>query len=236
MTGDGKAMRYLMGLAGRRGIRLLAACALAIGVGGATMGAGAAGAADCASDTFSPGCTMTGTATITGGSLGMAAPASQGWTTTLNGANQQLVDSADASFTVQDVTGSGSGWDVTATASQFAGVSPNVLSTTGTLVYNGSTTSETTGAQPGNACAPSTTCTVPTTTGLTFPVNVTTDGTTLYNLYNATPATGMGNIVIGSLSGGNPAAWWLNVPAGAHADTYTSVITLAIASGPGPAV
>jgi hypothetical protein len=228
-------MRSLLDLTTQRITRLLAGSVLVIGVSGGTLflAAGSAGAAaTCDPATFSPGCTMTGSADITGGSLGMAAPASQGWSTTLNGADKQLVDTADASFTVQDATGSGAGWTVTGSATQFTSTAPNVLSNTGTLVYAGSTTSETSGATPGNACAPATSCTVPATTGLTLPVNFTTDGSTVYNLYDANVNTGMGNIVIGTLSAGNPAAWWLNVPASAKADTYTSTITLAISSAP----
>ncbi len=228
-------MRYLRDLTRRPSIRLLAASALAIGVGGATMAASSTGpTGPCDPATFTSGCTMTGMATISGAALGVAAPAVQTWGTTLNGIDQQLVDTADASFTVQDFTGSGDGWTVTAMATQFAGANAdgNTLADTGTLVYNGSTTSETAGATPGNACAPSTTCIVPTTTGLTVPLDFTQDGATLYNLYDASAATGMGTIVIGSLSGHAPAAWWVNVPAGARADAYTSTITLAINSGP----
>jgi hypothetical protein len=226
-------MRFLLDLTSRRTTRLLAASALLIGVGGATMAASSASAAACDDATFSQTCTMAGSAAITGGALGMLAPVGQSWATQLNGADQQLVDTADASFTVQDITGSGDGWDVTAGATQFTGTTSdtNLLATTGTLVYNGSTTSETVGATPGNACAPATACTVATPTGLVMPVDFTTDGT-LENIYDADTATGMGNIVVGALSGGAPAAWWLNVPAGAVADTYTSTITLAINSGP----
>ncbi|HTT52634.1 MAG TPA: WxL domain-containing protein [Streptosporangiaceae bacterium] len=200
------------------------------------MAAGSTQAADCDGATFTTSCTMTGTATISGAALGMAAPATQTWSTTLDGLDHQLVDvaAADTSFTVQDFTGSGAGWTVTATATQFTGTgsSSHTLAATGTLVFNGSTSSETAGATPGNRCAPSTTCTLPTTTGLTFPVDLTQDGATVYNLYDASAATGMGTIQIGSVSAGNPAAWWVNVPAGATADGYTSVITLSISSAP----
>jgi hypothetical protein len=228
-------MRFLLDLTSRRTTRLLAASALLIGVGGATMAASSASAAACGPTTFTTtNCTMTGTATIGGGSLGLAAPATQAWPVTLNGLDQQVVSTGAASFTVQDVTGSGDGWTVTAAATQFTGAlgTPvNTLGTTGTLVYNGSTTDETTGATPDNTCAPNTTCTPATTTGLTMPVLFTTDGT-VANIYDADTGTGMGNIVIGALAGGAPAAWWLNVPASAVADTYISTITLAINSGP----
>ncbi len=237
VAGDVSAMRYLRDLTRRPSIRLLAASALVIGVGGGTMAASSASAA-CDPTTFSAGCTMVGTATIGGTTLGVAAPATQTWATTLTGVDKELVDvaPADTSFTVQDFTGSGDGWTVTATATQFTGTDTagdtNTLADTGTLVFNGSATSEVVGAIPGNRCAPATTCVVPTTTGLALPLDFTQDGTTTYNLYDASAATGMGTIQIGAVSGGAPAAWWVNVPAGATADAYASTITLAISTGP----
>jgi hypothetical protein len=39
----------------------------------------------------------------------------------------------------------------------------------------------------------------------------------------------MGTILVGS---SNPAGWWLNVPANAYADTYTSTITWQLTSAP----
>ena len=234
MTGDGNAMNYLLDLTRRRSIRVLAASSLVLGVGGSMMAASSAPTAACDNATFTTGCSMAGTATVSGGSLGVTAPASQTWSTTLNGIDKQLVDGTDASFTVQDVTGSGGGWTVTATATQFtgAGADGNTLAATGTMVYAGSGTDETSGATPGAACAPLTTCVVPTVTGLTLPAPVTQDNSTLVNLYDAVANTGMGTIVIGAASAGNPAAWWVNVPAGATADTYSSVITLAVSTGP----
>src|ERR1700735_4204951 len=138
-------MNYVLGLTRRRGLRLLAASARVVGAGGSMMAASSAPTVACAPGTFLPGCTMTGTATVSGGALGVAAPATQSWATQLNGIDKQLVDTADDSFTVQDITGSGDGWTVTATATQFVGAGDdgNTLADTGTLVYNGSTTSET---------------------------------------------------------------------------------------------
>ena len=160
-------MRLLQNLTRRRGTRLLAASALLVGTGvGSTMLAAAtAQATDCNTSTFTPAtCTMTGTATLNGGVLGLEGTGVQAWTTTLNGQNQQIVDDTNDSFTVQDATGSGDGWTVTGLATQFAG--GNTLSSAagttlapGTLVFNGSATSETVGATPASACAPSTACT-----------------------------------------------------------------------------
>lgn len=234
-------MRYLLGLTSRRTTRLLAAFALLIGVGGGTMAASSAPAAPCDGVTFAASCDMVGTATISASALGMAAPATQTWSTPLDGLDHQLVDatSPDTSFLVQDFTGSGDGWTVTAGATQFVGTSitptdTNVLANTGTLVFNGSTTSETTGAVPSNDCAPGTTCTPATTTGLTVPVAIAQDGSGPFTIYSATAGSGMGTIRVGALAGANPAAWWVNVPANAVADIYTSTITLTVASLPPP--
>ena len=190
--------------------------------------------ATCDNATLTPSCSTSVTFTVATGPLGVTAPPSQSWSTTLNGTDQDLVDTADASFTVQDITGSGGGWTVTATATQFtgAGADGNTLAPTGTMVYAGSGTDETSSTIPGAACAPATACVVPTTTGLTLPAPVTQNGTTLVNLYDAEANTGMGTILIGAVSGGAPAAWWVNVPAGARADTYSAVITLAVSTGP----
>ena len=207
---------------------------MVLGVGGGMLAASSAGAATCDNTTLTPSCSTSVTFRVVSGALGVTAPPSQSWSTTLKGTDQELVDTADASFTVQDITGSGGGWTVTATATQFtgAGADGNTLPATGTLVYAGSGTDEASGTIPGAACAPATTCVVPTTAGLTLPAPVRQNGTTLVNLFDAEADTGMGTILIGALSGGAPAAWWVNVPAGAMADTYSSVITLAVSTGP----
>ena len=235
-------MNCLLNLTRRRGVRVLAASALVVGVGGSMMAASSAPAADCDGVTFAASCTMTGTATITGASLGMAAPATQTWATPLDGLDHQLVNltSPDTSFLVQDFTGTGDGWTVTASATQFVGtlVTPtdtNVLADTGTLVFTGSTSDEASVDNPSNDCAPGTTCTAADASGLTVPVDIAQDGTGPFTIYGAAANTGMGTIRVGALGGANPAAWWVNVPASAKADAYTSTITLAISSVPLPA-
>jgi hypothetical protein len=224
-------MRFLLDLTSRRTTRLLAASALLLWVGGATMAASSASAAACDPTAFAQTCSMTGTATVTAGTLGVEAPATQTWPFQLDGTNLQVADAGDASFTVQDATGSGSGWNVTATATQFTiGATTTVLANAGTLVFNGSTTAEGTGATPGSACVVALTCTLP-TPSVTYPVDLTTGAAvTPVSIYNATLATGLGNIDIGGT--GNPAAWWVNVPSIAAPGAYASQITLAINSGP----
>jgi hypothetical protein len=226
-------MRFLLDLTSRRTTRLLAASALLVGVGGATMAASSAPAAACSPTVFAQTCTMTGTATVTAGSLGVEAPATQTWAFQLDGTNLQLADTADSSFAVQDATGSGDGWNVTATATQFTvGATTTVLADAGTLVFNGSVASEATGATPGSACVVVATCTLP-TPSVVYPVDFTTGAAvTPVSIYNAGLASGLGNIDVGTSSTGNAAAWWVNVPSIAAPGAYASTITLAINSGP----
>jgi len=44
--------------------------------------------------------------------------------------------------------------------------------------------------------------------------------------------TGLGAIVIGGSTATNPLGWWLSVPATALSGTYTSTVTVSVASGP----
>jgi len=212
--------------------------ALVVLTGGLTAGsaallAGSAGAAACGpSSPTSTNCTMTGTVTLTGGALTLASPASLAWTGTLTGTAQSLVDivAADQQYTVNDATGSGAGWHVTASATTFtngASTFPN----TGTFVTNGSTSSITATTAPSATC--STTCTLPTNT-TTYPVAITTAATSppASTIYDTSAATGLGSIVIGGSTATNPVGWWVNVPGNAIAGAYTSTITMAIISGP----
>src|SRR5690349_8653957 len=108
----------------RRGARLLAASTLlSAGVGGSVLlGAGTAMAGPCGTATVAgTSCDTAGTATITGGSLTLQMPPTLTFATTLNGTNQQVVDATatDKGYSVDDATGSGSGWHVTTAATTF---------------------------------------------------------------------------------------------------------------------
>ncbi len=179
-------------------------------------------------------CTVTGTLTITAGGLTLTAPASLGWAATLNGANQSVVDvtAADQQYTVNDGTGSATGWHVTLSATTFTNGS-HTLPDTGTFVTTGSVTSISATTAPTAACAASTTCTLPTNT-TTYPVAVTTASSspTAVAIYDTAAGTGVGQIVIGGSSAANPVGWWVNVPASASAGAYTSTITMAVVSAP----
>src|SRR4051794_41239274 len=97
-----------------RGVRLLAGIALA------TAAVVAAGV---------PAGAVSATASITGGSLAfVSSPSTAGFTATLTGADQTV--NATQTFDIGDASGSGAGWNITATSTTFTTSSPvHTLST-----------------------------------------------------------------------------------------------------------
>lgn len=169
---------------------------------------------------------VTGTATISGGSLAITPPSALGWTATLTGTDQFVVDTttADQSIVVNDPTGSGSGWHVSASAAAFTCTTSGCGSSTlGAFKVNGDTSDHTSTTAPAVACSSGASgCTVA-VPSISFPVTV---GTSATSIFNATANTGMGSNTISGIG------WWLKVPANAKAGTYTSTVTLAVSSGP----
>lgn len=201
--------------------------------GSTALLSGRASAAPCAPGSpTSTNCTLTATASLTAGTLTLAAPASLAWSTILNGNNQSLVDTtaADQEYTVNDATGSGAGWHVTTSATTFTN-GTHTFPDSGTFVTNGSTGSIASAAAPTATCSGS--CTLP-TNSITYPVAITTAAATPtpVTIYNAAAASGLGQVVIGGSTATNPVGWWVNVPASASAGSYTSTVTMAIISGP----
>ena len=177
-------------------------------------------------------CTMTGTVSLSAGALTLTSPASLSWTGTLNGLDQNIVDTTagDQQYTVDDATGSGAGWHVTTSATTFTN-GAHTFSNTGTFVTNGSVTSITATNAPTATCTA--TCTLPTNTTV-YPVAITTatSSPTAAVIYDTAAGTGMGQMVIGGSTAANPVGWWVNVPSSASAGSYVSTITMAIVSGP----
>lgn len=218
-----------------RCIRVLSCCAVVAGglTGSVVVASGTADAAACGTAVAAgTDCTLTGTANLGAGTLTLTSPASLGWSTTLNGLNQSLVDptAADQGYTVNDATGSGAGWHVTASATTFT-TGTHTLPDTGTFVTTGSTSSPTATTAPSATCTG--TCTLP-TNSTTYPVALTTAATTptATTVYDTAAATGLGQMTIGGSTAADPVGWWVNVPASAQAGTYTSTITTEIISGP----
>ena len=159
----------------------------------------------------------TGTATIAAGSLGFAStPPNVTFSATLNGLDQTV--STTQALDVGDATGSGTGWNITATSTTFTtgGGSPHLLSTTATSL---------TGA-PSDACDASATCTLA-TNSVTYPYVLPAAATapTATKVYNAAASTGLGNQTV-------TPTWRLSVPANTFAGTYTSTWTISLVSGP----
>ena len=159
----------------------------------------------------------TATATLSAGSLTfVSTPPNVSFSATLNGTDQTV--STTQALDVGDATGSGAGWNITATSTTFTtgGGTPHTLSTTATTV----------GSAPSDACDTSTTC-VLATNSVSYPYTLPAAATapTATKLFNAAVNTGMGNQTV-------TPTWKLAVPAGTFAGTYTSTWTLSLVSGP----
>lgn len=158
--------------------------------------------------------TAESTGTVTAGSLSLTTEAAPTFSATLNGTDQ--TPTYTLPMTVEDSTGSGSGWNTTITSTQFTtgGETPRTLSTTASSMSG--VTSE---------CAEGT-CTDP-TNAVTYPLTVPAGATapTAVKFFNAAEETGMGKFTVTPTVG-------VSIPANTYAGTYTSTVTLASVSGP----
>jgi hypothetical protein len=231
-------MRHLLRVIKRHVGPVVGVCALIGGTGVCALSAaGTAQAAACPGTPVLTGttCTATGTLTFSAGPLTLLSPIALTWAGTGNGLNRELVDAttADQTYTVNDATGTGVGWNVTVSATTFTSTTPAAtLADTGTFSTNGSITSATVVTAPTATCSTGSTCTLPTDT-TTYPVAITTAATTPtpFKIYDTAATTGLGSIAIG-LPGAAPVGWWVAVPANAVPATYTSTITLEVVSAP----
>jgi len=156
------------------------------------------------------------TAQVTGGTLSLTLPSTMSWSLTLNGYNQTATTSS--TVVVDDSTGTGDGWQLTAAASSFTATSSSGTTTT----LSGESLSV---AQPTAACASGTTCTLPDDT-VSYPVTLPIgSNVTPTVIASAALDTGMGEIDL-------PFTWSLAVPADALAGSYTSTITVSVSTGP----
>jgi hypothetical protein len=156
-----------------------------------------------------------GTASITGGTLTMVEPATVGFSATLNGTDQTVTSAQ--SFDVKDQTGSGAGWNITGTSTQFTTTGAKTLPTSAVTIT----------AAPTQACATATTCTLA-TTNVSYPYSLpSAAGTapTATKLFNAAVDTGLGNQTAA-------ATMTLAIPASTTAGSYTSTWTYSLVSAP----
>lgn len=164
-----------------------------------------------------PAAAATATTTITGASLAfVSTPPNVSFSVTLNGVDQ-TASSAQA-IDVGDATGSGAGWNITATSTQFTtgGGSPKTLSTSATAVDSA----------PTVACDTGATCTAA-TNSITYPYTLPAGSTapTATKLFDAASGTGMGNQTV-------TPTWKVAIPASTYAGTYTSTWTISLISAP----
>jgi WxL domain surface cell wall-binding len=182
-------------------------------------------------------CSLTGTLTLSAGTLNLTTDSTLGWSAAVTGSDLNLVDatSPDETYTVVDASGAAAGWHITVAATTFT-TGTVTLAAAGTFSTNGSITSKATAGYPTAACTTGSTCTVPThtTAPTVFPVAITTAASapTPYVIYDADAGTGVGSIAIGGSGNPAPVGWWLNVPGNTKPGTYTSNISIAVISAP----
>jgi hypothetical protein len=159
----------------------------------------------------------TATANLTAGTLGfVSAPGNVTFSDTLNGTNQTAT--AAQGIDVSDATGSGTGWNVTATSTTFT--------SGGHTLAAGATTIA---ATPAVACDAGSTCALaaPLGTKVSYPYTLPAAATapTATEMFDANTNTGMGNQTV-------TPTWSLAIPANTYAGTYTSTWTLSLISAP----
>jgi hypothetical protein len=165
-----------------------------------------------------PAGATTASETLTAGSLGFATtPGNVTFpATTLTGQDKTVT--ANQPLDIADATGSGAGWNITATSTQFKTSTGNTLPAGAVTV----------GTAPGApTCDTGVTCTPGGTTTVTFPYTLPAAATapTATKLYNAPVNTGMGDQTL-------TPTWTLAIPANAYSGSYTSTWTLSLVSGP----
>lgn len=149
----------------------------------------------------------------TGGSLTLSAPTSVGFPSmTLDGTDQ--TSNATVALGVSDMSGTGSGWRVTGTSTQFTNAAGKTLPTSATTVTAASATAAT-----GNCSLPTNAVGYP----LTLPAGTTAP--TAVKLFNAGAGSGEGPSDVDLTAR-------LAVPANAYNGTYSSTWTISVVSGP----
>jgi hypothetical protein len=151
---------------------------------------------------------------ITGGALTLTSPGSASLSATLTGADQVATGSLGKS-TVKDATGSGAGWNVTISGTQFTtgGAAARTLPTTA-LDVTGVTTTAVAGRPPTNSVSYG--------TGVAIPLG---SSVTPVKIYNAAASSGMGTVELQP----NVA---LDIAADTYAGNYTSNLTISVVAGP----
>ena len=161
---------------------------------------------------------VAGSAAITGGALSMGTLAGISFSGTLSGLNQ-VFSSPTNGVTVTDATGSGSGWNLTVSGTEFTtgGTTPRTLPATALQVTGLTSVSaaNSSGVNPTNAVA----------YPLTVPLAAPPATATATKFFNSSANTGMGAFSLNS-------AYSLSIPANTFSGNYTSTLTISLVSGP----
>ena len=210
------------------------AIALVLALGPALVDCSAASSAPCSGTLRSALCSVSGTATVSPGSLAIEGPTSVKWASGPSGVTANV--SAPLTLTAIDATGSGAGWTISAAISQVTdqtgtgvcqAAKPCRLPTS-KLTLNGSSTTANSNARPVGACRTGSTCRPP-INSVTYPVTLTgqaQSGPSVPSIVaNAGRTSGMGAVTLAT-------DLWLAMPANAFSGTYSDTITLTISSGP----
>jgi hypothetical protein len=155
------------------------------------------------------------TGTITGGAaLSVTSSASPSFSVTLNGSDQ--TPTYGLPFTAVDPRGSGAGWNLTITSTQFKDGSGHTLPTTASQITNLT-----------SGCTSGSTCTGPsnsvTWSGLTIPAASTAPAAVKF--FDAAANSGLGSVDFNMTV-------TVTVPANTYAGTYSSTVTLSMITGP----
>lgn len=162
-----------------------------------------------------PAAATSATATLSQGTFGfVTAPAATAFPSiTLTGADVSA--NSTQTFDVGDATGSGAGWNITATSTTFTAGS-HTLPTTAVTVQS----------VPSVACDAGASCQVA-TNGTSYPYSLPAAATapTATKIFSAAANTGLGNQTV-------TLVFKLSVPASAFAGSYASTWTYTLVSGP----
>jgi hypothetical protein len=159
---------------------------------------------------------VTATATVTpgnGGNLSLSLPSNPSIASTLDGTDQSA--SYSLALGLNDVRGSGAGWNLTVTSTSFSDGAGHTLA---------ANSSSLTGAT--SACLAGGSCTAP-TNAVSYPLTVPAAATApaAVKLFDSAANTGMGRFTV------TPSVS-VAVPGNAYAGAYTSTVTIAAVSGP----
>jgi len=157
------------------------------------------------------------TGTIGAGTLAfVSVPGNVTFSVTLSGVDQTVTTTLP--LDVGDSTGSGIGWNVTATSTTFTtgGGSPHTLPAAATAVK----TAPTTGCDIGATCLLA-------TDGVSYPYSLPagTTAPTATKLFTAVAGTGLGNQTVTT-------TFTISIPANTYAGSYTSTWTFSLVAGP----